>query len=148
MITQELKSLYLQELEKLKTEISLYPDEASLWTISADIKNSGGNLCLHLVGNLQAFIGQGLGNSEYERDREFEFAGKDVPREKLYTEIDETMAIIASTLSQLSDAQLGEEFPIRIWADKTSIGFTLSRLYGHLNYHLGQINYHRRLLHK
>lgn len=141
-----LKELFERDLIRLKREIELYQDESIIWNIEKSIKNSAGNLSLHLIGNLKAFIGAGLADSGYLRDRDFEFAGKDVSRANLYKEIDETIEIVKKGLDLLTVEQLSGTFPIMIWNEETSMPFTLIHLYGHLNYHLGQINYHRRLL--
>ena len=82
-----LLDLYIRDLDKLEVELSSYPDEKSIWTTSGSISNSAGNLCLHICGNLQHFIGAVLGKSGYERNREFEFSAKNVPLEKLKIEI-------------------------------------------------------------
>jgi len=146
-MNEVLRELYRRDLLKLKKEIERYSDDSILWIIENSIKNSGGNLCLHLIGNLKAFIGVGLAGSDYVRQRDFEFAGKDVPREELYAQIDETIKIIDEGLSSLTDEQFSNGlFPIKIWKEKTGMAFTLMHLHAHLNYHLGQINYHRRLL--
>ncbi len=76
---ETLSQLFLRDLEKLKTEISSFKDEKKIWEISGEIKNSAGNLCLHLCGNLQHFIGAVLGNSGYIRNRDAEFSRKNVP---------------------------------------------------------------------
>lgn len=41
---------------------------------------------------------------------------------------------------------LQQEYPILVFESKTSTEFFLIHLSTHLAYHLGQINYHRRLL--
>ena len=138
--------LFERDLNRLKHEIELYQDESALWITDKSILNSAGNLCLHIVGNLKAFIGAGLANNGYVRDRTFEFSGKNVSRTKLYQDIQETIEIVKSGLELLSAEQLSDQFPIKIWKEETGMSFTLIHLYGHLNYHLGQINYHRRLL--
>jgi len=146
MIITALKEVFKRDLLKLKKEIQLYKDDAILWQVENSIKNSGGNLCLHLIGNLKTFIGNGISEIGYERKRDFEFSGKFVDREKLYTEIDETIEIVDRGLSQITKEQIDGDFPMLIWEEKTGMTFTLIHLHGHLNYHLGQINYHRRIL--
>jgi hypothetical protein len=141
-----LQSLFKRDLEKLKTEIEQYSTEANLWRTDKSITNSAGNLCLHLIGNLNAFIGAALAKTDYVRDREFEFAGKDVPRTSLLQQIDETMVVVEKGLDALTDETLSGEFPIQIWGKPIGTEFTVIHLLSHLNYHLGQINYHRRLL--
>ena len=138
--------LFLRDLEKLKTEITSYNNEANMWEITDGIKNSGGNLCLHLLGNLQHFIGAVLGNSGYERKRDLEFSRKDVPLKKIINELEHTAMIVEKTLRSLSDNKMDEIYPIQKWESEVKTGFLLIHLSTHLNYHLGQINYHRRLL--
>lgn len=148
MIIETLKDLYDRDLKKLRTEIESYRNEAAMWTVSGEITNSGGNLCQHLVGNLKSFIGANLGDSGYVRARDLEFSSKNTPRAELLQMIDETMADVAATLDKLTTEQLEQKYPIVVFADRTepmSTGWFLVHLATHLNYHLGQINYHRRL---
>lgn len=146
MRTIDYRKLYKRELEKLKVEIGLYENEENIWIIDKKIANSGGNLCLHIVGNLNHFIGQVLGKTDYVRNRENEFSLKFIPIENMVAEIDLTIAVVDNTLRNITDDQLAEEYPIAKFEEKASIEFLLSHLLIHLSYHLGQINYHRRLL--
>ena len=148
MFVAILKKLYLRDLAKLRTEIELYRDEQKLWYTEGEITNSAGNLCLHLVGNLNAYIGGVLGNTGYVRDRPLEFSARNVPRTDLLKSIDDTIDMIATTLDQLNDDILDEEYPQVVAEGKVTTGYFLSHLSSHLMYHLGQINYHRRLLDK
>ena len=138
--------LFERDLEKLISEIDSFKDETKLWKISGDINNSAGILCLHLYGNLQHFIGAMLGNSGYVRNREAEFSTKNVAKTKLIGEIDQTTNIVNNTLSDLKEYKLNEIYPINVFGYEMKIGFFLVHLVTHLDYHLGQINYHRRLL--
>lgn len=146
MIKAALKELFTRDLKRLKKEIEAYQDESNLWKIENSIGNSGGNLCLHLIGNLKTYIGNGLAGTAYVRQREYEFSAKNVERQKLYVEIEETIIIVNQGLDQLTEAQLAGNFPLVIWEKEREMVFTLLHLQGHLNYHLGQINYHRRML--
>ena len=141
-----LQKLFQRDLEKLKTEITSYKDEKKIWEVSDEIKNSAGNLCLHICGSLQHFIGAVLGNSSYQRNREAEFSNKNIPVQEMLKEIDKTIVIIKKTLSGLDEKRLKEIYPINVFGNEMTIGFFLAHLTTHLNYHLGQINYHRRLL--
>jgi len=141
-----LKKLFNRDLEKLKTEISSYNDEKKLWKISGEIKNSAGNLCMHLCGNLQHFIGNIIGNSGYVRNREAEFSTKDIPKEKLLDEINVTAKVVEKTISELKEDKFNEIYPVNVFGYEMTTEFFLVHLATHLNYHLGQINYHRRLL--
>ncbi len=146
MLTETLKSLFKRDLNKLKAEINAYKSEASLWKTDKEISNSAGNLCLHLIGNLNWFIGAQLGNTGYIRERELEFSSKDIPKAELLAEIEKTEVIIQGTLDNITADQLESDFPITMFPENPSTYFFLVHLSTHLAYHLGQINYHRRLL--
>ncbi len=146
MIIDTLRKIYKRELNKLKTEIESYQNESNLWRVDKDIINCGGNLCLHMVGNLNAYIGAGLGNTGYVRDRPGEFANKDVPREDLMRMIGETIETVDRTLAHLTPADLEKVYPLEVYKEPTTTGYFLLHLVTHLTYHLGQLNYHRRLL--
>ena len=140
-------SMFLERgLNKLIEEISLYEDETDIWKIKGGISNSAGNLVLHLVGNLNHFIGKSLGNMDYVRMREKEFSLKDIPRQKLIVDINNTREIIKTTLSKLTEEDLKKQFPLNLNDEIFSVENMLLHLSTHLNYHLGQVNYHRRLI--
>jgi hypothetical protein len=141
-----LTELFERDLRKLATEISLYDAESALWEIRPGIANSAGNLCLHLIGNLQHFIGAVLGNSGYIRHREQEFSQKNVPRQKLLLDLEDTLNVVKNTLEHLSHTDFEHIYPLEREGQAVTNGYMLTHLYGHLNYHLGQINYHRRLI--
>ena len=146
MLLETLTALFERDLSQLKTEISSYQSEVALWAIDKDVANSGGNLALHLVGNLKTFVGKELGGTGYVRDRDFEFAGKGLTKSQLVSQIDETIEVVVATLKKLSEEDLKKDFPLVVLGKKTSTEYMLVHLATHLSYHLGQVNYHRRLL--
>ena len=146
MLLDTLIKIFNRDLNKLKSEINSYHDEKKLWFVENGISNCAGNLCLHIVGNLNAFIGAGLGNTGYVRQRDLEFSQKNVARIELISQIDAVMVIVESTLNKLSQEDLQKEYSRRVFEEKMTTEFFLVHLTTHLSYHLGQINYHRRLL--
>lgn len=146
MITETLIQLFTRDLNKLKTEIQSYRNEEYIWIIDKEIKNSGGNLCLHLIGNLNTYIGAQMGNTGYLRNRDMEFSQKNVPVKQMISMIEETIKVVRSVLQNMPDTKLDEEHPFLVFEQKTSTQFLLIHLATHLAYHLGQVNYHRRLL--
>ena len=146
MLTLTLKTIFRRELEKLKREIELYKDETRLWIIDKGIANSAGNLCLHLIGNLNTYIGKELGGTGYIRNRDLEFSQKNIPRDELQKRIDETIRVVEKALNRITDQQLEEEYPTPVFDHKMSNEYFIVHLIAHITYHLGQINYHRRLL--
>ena len=148
MLRKVLTELYERDLNKLKEEISLYKHEADMWKLTDGISNSGGNLCLHLIGNLKHFFGAVLGENGFVRDRDLEFADKNVARSEMLAEIDVTKNVVLSTLAALTEEDLDKVYPIEVFGNPMTTGFFVTHLATHFNYHLGQINYHRRLVAK
>jgi uncharacterized damage-inducible protein DinB len=148
MLQQTLAGLFERDLDKLIKEINAYTNEADLWKTVPGISNSGGNLCLHLVGNLKHFVGKILGGIAYERNRDKEFNDKNIQVSELIQLVGETKYAVTMAFQKLDDESLQKTFPIRVFENDMSTESFLLHLYGHLNYHLGQINYHRRLINR
>jgi uncharacterized damage-inducible protein DinB len=146
MITTVLIQHFEKDLNKLIEEINLYPDDASLWKQKDGIKNTGGNLCLHLAGSLQHFIGAIIGESGYVRNRDAEFSLKNITRQKIIGELEATKLIVKDTLEQVSKRELDQNFAVKMGEQTVTTEYWLVLMITHLNYHLGQVNYHRRLL--
>jgi Protein of unknown function (DUF1572) len=146
MLKENLIEFFERDLNKLIAEIKLYKNETNLWLVKEGISNSAGNLALHLVGNLNHFIGATLGNSGYIRNRDAEFTLKNIPRKNLITAIENTIPVVKNTLSKLTPADIEKDFPIQVFGKTDTTGYMMIHLTTHLTYHLGQINYHRRLL--
>jgi len=146
MLNQILTELFERDLNKLKTEISSYKNENNLWIVEKSISNSAGNLCLHLLGNLNHFIGTVLGGTDYVREREKEFTSKNIPREELIAGIEKLLEIIKQTIGKLKQEDFDKIYPINVFQKEMTTKFFVIHLTTHLNYHLGQINYHRRFL--
>lgn len=148
MLTEILLDLFVRDLSKLKTEIAAYSDEAAIWEVRGEVPNSAGNLCLHLNGNLQHFLGTVLGETGYVRHRDVEFSSKFVPRAVMLADVDRTVEVVTSVLSSLNGSDLVKTYPIEVFGKPMTTGWFLTHLATHLTWHLGQINYHRRLLTK
>lgn len=146
MIIDTLKTLFNRDLNRLITEIELYHNETDIWKVKGQINNSAGHLCLHLVGNLNTYIGKELGHTSYVRNRELEFSSEPILRQQLIQNVKNTIEIINQTLDNFDKNLLAAEYPILVFEQKTSTEFFLVHLTTHLSYHLGQINYHRRLI--
>jgi hypothetical protein len=97
---------------------------------------------------LNHFIGAVLGKTGYIRDRDKEFSIKHIPRTELITNIEKTRQMVHHTLTHLSVDQFNGLYPIEFLGKNLMTEQMLLQLATHLNYHLGQINYHRRLLDK
>src|SRR5687767_12999735 len=141
----EFIKIYSRDLDRLTEEIKAFKNETNIWKTTGDVKNSAGNLCLHLIGNLKTYIGKNIGNYDFIRDRDSEFNLKDVPRERLLEQIEETKEIVLKSLNQMNIENLEEPYKENVLGYTMSNGFFLIHLVAHLSYHLGQINYLRRI---
>lgn len=146
MLVNTLIELFERDLNRVIDEVNLYDAEVDLWRIEKNISNSGGNLVLHLLGNLNTYIGKEIGKTGYVRNRELEFSQKNIPRQLLVSQLKDTINVVKSSLKLLTEEDLNKEYPVVALSSATSTTFFLAHLLGHLNYHLGQINYHRRLV--
>ncbi len=145
MLVFLLSEIFERDLLLLKKEIAAYNSPGLLWKPVSGVKNPGGNLCLHLCGNLQHFIGHVLGGIPYIRNRENEFSASGIAPEVLLSEVDRTILSVKGTLAKITEGDIQKDFPSEMSGRKVSTGFFLIHLSTHLNYHLGQINYHRRI---
>lgn len=143
---QALISLFDRDIQRLHDEIAAYTVRADLWKLDGQISNSAGNLAVHLCGSLNHFIGAVLGNTGYVRTRDAEFTVKDVPQEELLERILYMKQTVKLTLEQLSDEEMEKTYPLEVFGHPMTTGYFLIHITGHINYHLGQINYHRRLI--
>lgn len=146
IIIETLLKLFDRDLQRLEEEINLYQGEESIWSVTGEIKNPAGNLCLHLCGNLQHYIGANLGHTAYVRNRENEFAAKGLTKAELIAEIQKTRQTVHDTLETLKPSTLEAEYPEKVYDYPVTTAYFLIHLTAHLNYHLGQVNYHRRLI--
>jgi uncharacterized damage-inducible protein DinB len=138
--------LFERDLDKLIDELNNFKKEKSLWIVAGEINNSAGNLTLHLIGNLNHFIGSVIGKSGYRRERDQEFSDKYIPKTELLDMVRDTKGVIKESLSRIGDTKLHKQYPIDVFGKEMTYEYFLIHLVGHLNYHLGQINYLRRIL--
>lgn len=139
-------TLFERDLHKLITEIELYKNEENIWRVEKNINNSTGNLTLHLIGNLHTFIGKEIGKTNYVRNRDLEFSQQNVPRQKLISSINDTIEMVNNSLISITNEELKKDYPVLKFSKTESTEYLLVHLATHLTYHLGQINYHRRLI--
>jgi len=133
-----------RDLRTLQREVEAYPAEGDLWTEVGGLPNVGGTLALHLVGNIQYYVGAVLGKTGYLRDRPAEFARRHVPRTKLVREIEAARDAVSRALSAAPDTEA--DYPELIAGKHVTTGEYLMHLTTHFAYHLGQLDYHRRFV--
>lgn len=147
MLVTALRVMIMRELRALDRELSAYPDDESIWLRAPGVLNSAGNLTLHIAGNLRHFYGHAMAGSPYVRDRAAEFtATANHSREELRQIVADTVLELEAALDKITDSQLASEFPLPIAGRRVRTSDFLVHLTAHLGYHLGQLDYHRRLL--
>ena len=144
MLSTELADLYARDLTRLIQELTAFPDTASIWKTAPGVSNAAGTLALHLEGGLRHFIGRQLGKIEYTRDRPLEFSARGVERAELIARIEAVKASIPPVIAALSDAELDAIYPENVTGKPLTTRQWLIHLNGHINYHLGQVDYLRR----
>lgn len=143
-----IKDQIITNLISLKKEIESYKDDVSMWEIKGSIKNAPATLAIHLCGNLKHNIGAGIGKNGFIRDRDSEFSARGLRKKEVISEIDLTLEMIEPVLDKLTTADLESAWPNDSFGDGQTVASVLLRIGIHLGYHIGQINYHRRLLAK
>jgi uncharacterized damage-inducible protein DinB len=144
MLSAILEPMLTRELRAIKRELESYPDDASVWRPVPGLPNTGGTLALHVAGNIQHYFGAVLGRDGYRRDRDAEFARRDVPRAELLAGIDAAIASVERTLRAVSPDTLERPYPEPIAKRTVASAHFVVHLAAHLAYHLGQLDYHRR----
>lgn len=145
-MTEDLIKIFSRDLDRLKNEIEAFHDESGLWITKGSITNTAGNLCLHLMGNVNTYIGKNIGQHPYIRNREAEFNLNGVPRQKLIEDIEKTKRIVIDTLQHMDKELLDEIYVDNVLGFEMTNRYFLIHVIAHFSYHLGQINYLRRML--
>ena len=137
MLNNILANFYERDLRKLIEEINLFKREQNLWRTYGSVK------ILHIIGGSNYLIGNKLAHTGYVRDRDQEFIKKGLAREALVVQLEQLILLIKKTLNELD---MDAEYPMMFDDAIRSNGYVLTQLALHLNYHLGQVNYLRRVL--
>jgi Protein of unknown function (DUF664) len=140
MLASELAALFARDIARLIQELKAFPDTAAVWRTAPGVANAAGTLALHLEGNLREYIGRQLGQIEFTRDRPREFSARGLDRDDLIARIETVHETIPPVIARLSPAQ----YPENVLGQPLSTRQFLVHLLGHLNYHLGQVDYLRR----
>ena len=146
MLNNLLANFYERDLRTLIGELNAFKNEEDLWKTQGSVKNSCGNLASHLIGGLNHYIGTTLAHTGYVRNRDLEFSVKGTPRKQLVAQLETLIPMIRKTLETFTPESMEAEFPLPFDGGKNSTSYVLTQLLVHLNYHLGQVNYLRRIL--
>ena len=146
MIASELAALFARDIARLIQELQAFPDTVSVWKTAPGVTNAAGTLALHLEGNLREYIGRQLGQIDFTRDRPLEFSARGVERDELIARLERVKAQIPPVIAALPDDRLGAIYPEDVMGKPMTTRQFLIHLEAHLNYHLGQVDYLRRVV--
>lgn len=146
MLLRDVAAIFDRDLRALARELDAYPDERDLWQVPPGVLNSAGTLALHLSGNVQHYLGAVFGGTGYRRDRAAEFAERGVPRAELHRRIEAARAAVQAAAGRAGDVPLAGDFAEVVGGVRVAAGEYLVHLVAHFAYHLGQVDYHRRLV--
>ncbi len=146
MLIESVAAILDRDLQALGREVMAYPDDDAVWLLPEGAPNSAGTLVVHLAGNVQHFLGARLGGTAFVRDRPAEFAVRGLPRSALLAQIEAARGAVHAAAKRLDDDAAGHDFQDVVGGVRVSLGEYLIHLVSHLAYHLGQVDYHRRLL--
>lgn len=139
---------YKKYFKSLKNEITQYENESAIWHVNSDIKNSAGTLTLHLCGNLNHNFGAVISGNGYVRNRDKEFTERNISKAELLRLITDTESTVLPVIESFTPEKMAEQFPEILNDEDQTVYDAIIRFSFHFAYHLGQINYHRRLLKK
>ncbi len=131
-------------LPKIERCVALLSDEQIWWRPNEE-SNSIGNLLLHLSGNARQWIVSGLGPATDARDRDSEFAQREIIAR------DDLLALLRQTLSEV-DVTLASLDPDNLLEHKKIQGLEVTALEAifhvveHFSMHTGQIILFTKLL--
>ena len=145
MVSAELAALFARDLTRLVEQIEAFSGDDALWRTVPGVTNSAGNLALHLEGNLREYVGRQLGHVPFARERPLEFSRKDVHSRELVSRIEEVRDLVTRVVAALPASALDAAYPEDVLGLPLSSRQFLIHLYGPLSYHLGQIDYLRRV---
>lgn len=141
----ELAALFRRDITRVIQQIGAFP-EGRLWEVTGGVKNPAGNLILHLEGNLREYIGRQLGGVEYQRRRDEEFNGRNVTAAEMTSRMESVREMVIQVIGSLTPEVLSAPYPESVLGGGLSTRQFMIHLIGHLNYHMGQIDYLRRVL--
>ncbi len=117
--------------------------EDEFWTCPFPYGNSFGHLTLHIIGNLNYYIGAQIAGTGFVRNRVLEFTETDTPdKEEALQTLDETVDLVVAALKAQTSSTWLESYQAEAAPDFIEDRFGIFlRCLTHFNHHLGQMIY-------
>lgn len=143
-LVKDLAELYVNDVKAFIDNLNEIPED-KLWNAPKHIPNSAGILAQHIAGNLNHYIGKALGKTGYKRNRDAEFRISDKSKSDLIEDLQDVIKMLRTVIPDISEEQLDAPLPVNAPHSRTTRK-ALLHFYRHLNYHLGQLNYLKRMI--
>ncbi len=128
-----------RQLPRIETCLDRLSEE-DVWKRLRPEMNSVGNLCLHLAGNESHYIGHGIGDTGYVRDRPHEFdATGGHSKAELVAELHAARQSTLASLAGLTAADLDRPLDGLDYPEQPTVLNVVVHVVGHYGYHTGQI---------
>lgn len=119
--------------------------QEQIWTPGPEGSNSIGTLTHHLSGNLRHFLGAGLLADGYQRDRDAEFADRNISARDLTAELQKALEVAHMALETIDTQLIHAPYQSVDGREFASMAHMLLMIEAHFAYHVGQINYTKRM---
>jgi uncharacterized damage-inducible protein DinB len=122
-------------------ELAAPLSEQQFWAKPFAFGNSFGHLVLHLIGNLNYYIGAQIAGTGYVRDRPLEFSNASPPsKAEVLNRLDEAIAMVIRTIRSQSAEDWSREYS-GTGVDARNRFEMVMQCDSHLQHHVGQMMY-------
>jgi hypothetical protein len=130
---------YIRRTHALSEKLS----EEQFWTKPYPYGNSFGHLTLHIIGNLNYYIGAQIAGTGYVRDREREFTESAPPsKAEVLRRLDEAVEMVIATLEAQSAESWSKAYEAENLSDFIKDRYSIFlRCATHFHHHVGQMIY-------
>ena len=129
-------------------DLSDHISDEQFWTKPYPYGNSFGHLTLHLIGNLNYYIGARIAQTGYVRERDREFNEEAPPsKEEVLRRLDEAVSLVVSSLEAETEGSWSEAYDAEGAGDTVQDRFSIYlRCASHFHHHVGQMIYLEKAL--
>jgi uncharacterized damage-inducible protein DinB len=129
---------YARRVHALAEQLS----EEQFWRKPYSYGNSFGHLALHLIGNLNYYIGAQIAQTGYVREREREFTERNPPpKQEVLRQVDEAVELVVKTLAAQTAETWSQPYQA-VGAETSKDRFSIFlRCAAHFHHHVGQMIY-------
>lgn len=139
-VTEGFKTAFRDYAQRVRTLAASVTDE-QFWRKPYSYGNSMGHLTLHLIGNLNYYLGAQIAQTGYVRDREREFTDQNPPaKEDTVKQFEATIEMVLAMLDRQGEDGWRQSYSAVGVVEADRFGIIL-RCAAHCHHHIGQMIY-------